>query len=130
MEQFAAICKSYGIFTTVRREMGQDIAGACGQLVVATSKASACSSSSTPAPTPPAVYSDIEDVGQHQRGPRRDTPRSQEPVTPSPSTLLVDSASLTKPPSSIHRQRQWPWLSVAFFGVLVFIIRVLVLLGH
>ena len=34
VDRFSGILKSYEIFTRVRREMGQDIAGACGQLAL------------------------------------------------------------------------------------------------
>ena len=34
MQEFRSIVSSYGSFCTIRRTMGADIAGACGQLVV------------------------------------------------------------------------------------------------
>ena len=39
VEMFLAIVRGaeYGIFSTVRQEKGQDISGACGQLVIQTS---------------------------------------------------------------------------------------------
>jgi hypothetical protein len=47
--------QSYGIFTTVRKTMGQDIEGACGQLVVQRRRQQASQSESPP---------DIEDLGR------------------------------------------------------------------
>jgi len=38
MKEFQRIVTSYGAFCTIRRTMGADIAGACGQLVVAKEK--------------------------------------------------------------------------------------------
>ncbi|KAG2444685.1 hypothetical protein HXX76_001429 [Chlamydomonas incerta] len=37
----------YGLHTTIRQEMGQDISGACGQLVIETSGAGGCSKEAT-----------------------------------------------------------------------------------
>jgi hypothetical protein len=57
---FRNIVASYGLSVTVRKEMGQDIAGACGQLALI-SKGSSSSSSNIkdPASAPPR---DIEDL--------------------------------------------------------------------
>ena len=38
MKEFQRIVTSYGSFCTIRRTMGADIAGACGQLVVSNEK--------------------------------------------------------------------------------------------
>jgi adenine C2-methylase RlmN of 23S rRNA A2503 and tRNA A37 len=41
-DAFVSICRDYGVHTLLRQTMGQDIDGACGQLVINTAKASGC----------------------------------------------------------------------------------------
>jgi len=75
-EEFVRILKQYNLLTTVRQEMGQDIAGACGQLAIKTVSASGSSCSSDcgagGSPEVPVTggVGDIEDIGcacsQHQ----------------------------------------------------------------
>lgn len=63
MQEFRAIVQSYGSFCSIRRTMGADIAGACGQLVVEQEKKQ-------------LGITDIED------GPfRKDGPEKSQPVT-------------------------------------------------
>ena len=56
MKEFQRIVTSYGSFCTIRRTMGADIAGACGQLVVAKEKQEN-----------KVVVGDIEDLGQSRK---------------------------------------------------------------
>lgn len=62
------IRKQYGVPTTIRKEKGQDISGACGQLVVEHDAANAVKSergcsSATPTDFASAPLADIEEVG-------------------------------------------------------------------
>jgi adenine C2-methylase RlmN of 23S rRNA A2503 and tRNA A37 len=41
-DAFVSICREYGVHTLLRQTMGQDIDGACGQLVINNSKPSGC----------------------------------------------------------------------------------------
>ena len=56
IEKFQDIVRSYGSFCYIRRTMGADIAGACGQLVVEKEQKDSSS---------PPVANDIEDIGQN-----------------------------------------------------------------
>ena len=59
IEKFQDIVRSYGSFCYIRKTMGADIAGACGQLVVEKEQKDSSSSS------PPVVANDIEDIGRN-----------------------------------------------------------------
>ena len=56
IEKFQDIVRSYGSFCYIRKTMGADIAGACGQLVVEKEQKDSSS---------PPVANDIEDIGQN-----------------------------------------------------------------
>jgi len=64
VERFQQIVASRGVFVRVRREMGRDIAGACGQLALATGREG-------PAAPSPKATTDLEDfVAWRRRQPR------------------------------------------------------------
>ena len=58
IEKFQDIVRSYGSFCYIRKTMGADIAGACGQLVVEKEQKDSSS---------PPVAKDIEDIGRKCR---------------------------------------------------------------
>jgi hypothetical protein len=65
--RFLDICCAAGVHTRVRKEMGQDIAGACGQLALvnpSTLNGNGISAASAPA----AAASDMEDLGRTTSG--------------------------------------------------------------
>ena len=84
IKKFQDIVRSYGSFCYIRRTMGADIAGACGQLVVEKEQ----NSSSRP------VADDIEDIGRSGKGDNEKGGKTSNKVArKSESSSLADELS-------------------------------------
>ena len=84
IEKFQDIVRSYGSFCYIRKTMGADIAGACGQLVVEKEQ----NSSSRP------VADDIEDIGRSGKGGNEKGGKTSNKVArKSESSSLADELS-------------------------------------
>ena len=87
IEKFQDIVRSYGSFCYIRRTMGKDIAGACGQLVVQKEQ----KGSSRP------VADDIEDIGRSGKGDNEIGGKTSNKVArKSESSSLADESSSRK----------------------------------
>ncbi|KAJ1511475.1 hypothetical protein HMI55_006579 [Coelomomyces lativittatus] len=104
--------ETYNIRTTVRRTMGQDIDGACGQLVL---KKTSCTSNPSTTPLSTSLV-DIEDVGSTSCSSTSKTsslalplpsPRSKKYIRSTPPTLKSTPSPFTTTTSSTPSTSSW-----------------------
>ena len=109
----------------VRREMGQDIAGACGQLVVNTNKAGTVVDTSTVA-VGTGRCADIEDFSVSQGGQPSSSSAPHSCGSGAGASVAAGSSVVAAAaPVKASSGSPLPWLSLATMGFIVFLFRLL-----
>lgn len=101
MKEFQRIVMSYGAFCTIRRTMGADIAGACGQLVVSKEKENT------------VHLGDIEDGPFHEQNHARSP---QEMAAAQPTKQAVSTKDATKEDKGEYDKNIEKWIKPLAVG--------------